>query len=111
MPGPTLFNRRDVLLGKPGGGHAREHHISSAVVRAIPSKLPDVLAQIAAIEGVEVVAAENGRIVLVLEGESSGVLGERLTAINLLEGVLAASMVFEHSEQLEQSHGDGAVSS
>ena len=97
MSGPTLFKRRDVLLAKPGT--SPEHHISSAVVRVIPSKLPDILAQIATIEGVEVVAAENGRIVLVLEGHSSGFLGERLTAINLLEGVIAASMVFEHSEQ------------
>ena len=111
MSGPSLVKRRDVLQGKPGGGHAAEHHISSAVVRAIPSKVPDILAQIATIEGVESVAAENGRIILVLEGGSSGVLGERLTAINLLEGVLAASMVFEHFEQLEQSHGAGADSS
>jgi periplasmic nitrate reductase NapD len=36
-----------------------------------------------------------------MEGGSTGELGERLTAIGRLDGVIAANMVFEHIEELE----------
>jgi nitrate reductase NapD len=38
---------------------------------------------------------ENGKIIVLLEGASVGEIGERLTAISLMEGVLAANLVFE----------------
>ena len=44
--------------------------------------------------------AENGRIVVVIEGSSGGELGDLLTAIGNLDGVIAANMVFEHIEEL-----------
>jgi len=54
---------------------------------------------IARFEGCEVVAAENTRIVVVMEGSSVGELGGLLAAIGDLDGVIAANMVFEHIEE------------
>ncbi|MDQ0323744.1 nitrate reductase NapD [Pararhizobium capsulatum DSM 1112] len=74
------------------------YHISSAVVATLPARTGDVLAEIAKMENVEIHAHANGKIIIVIEGTSTGVMGQCLTAISLLEGVIAANMVFEHVE-------------
>lgn len=79
----------------------RFHHISSAVVSALPAHLDSVLARIREMPDTEVHRVENGKIVIVLEGASTGVIGERLAAIGLLDGVLTANMVFEQIEDLD----------
>ncbi|WP_186420804.1 chaperone NapD [Bosea sp. CS1GBMeth4] len=79
----------------------RYHHISSAVVSALPAHLDTVLACIGQMPDTEVHRVENGKIVIVLEGASTGVIGERLAAIGLLDGVLSANMVFEQIEDLD----------
>ena len=48
--------------------------------------------------GVEIHVHEGSRIVITIEGPSSGRLGEILTSISVLDGVISASMVFEHVE-------------
>lgn len=99
------ITRRGLITGKLGAeggdGLPESFHVSSAVILARPAVVDDLLPRIAALAGVEIVTHENGRIVVVIEGRSSGELGERLTTINLLDGVLAANMVFEHTEQQE----------
>ena len=75
------------------------HHVSSAVVLARPGRAAAVTAALPGLPGVEVHAAEGGRIVITIEGQSSGELGDRLTEIAGMDGVLAANMVFEHSEE------------
>lgn len=50
---------------------------------------------------VEVYAHEGGKIVVVIEGTSTGAMGDYLTRIALLDGVIAANMVFEHIEAEE----------
>jgi nitrate reductase NapD len=77
----------------------RFHCISSAVVTVLPDRLTDVSEAIARLHGPEVAAAENSRIVVVMEGSSAGELGALLTAIGDIEGVVAANMVFEHIEE------------
>ena len=67
----------------------RYHHISSAVVSAM--------------RDVVVHAHEGGKIVVVIEGACTGVMGDCLTRIALLDGVVAANMVFEHIEAEEVS--------
>jgi nitrate reductase NapD len=79
----------------------RVHHVSSAVVSVRPESEGAVLAAIGLLENTEVAAAENGRIVVVMEGASTRELGDRLTTIAVMDGVLAANMVFEHAEELE----------
>jgi len=80
---------------------ARTHHISSAVVTALPQKADSVVVQLAAMEGVEVRARHQGKIVVVIEGDSTGAMGDCLTRMALLDGVVAANMVFEHIEEAE----------
>ena len=79
----------------------RFHHISSAVVAVVPGRMSAVLDAIARMDGIEIRANDNNRIVVVMEGSSAGELGARLTALGGLDGVVAANMVFEHIEELE----------
>ena len=79
----------------------RYHHISSAVVSVLPAMAETVLSHLSAMQDVEVHGHEGGKIVVVIEGASTGAMGDRLTRIALLDGVIAANMVYEHIEQEE----------
>jgi len=76
-------------------------HVSSAVISVMPDAVQAVLNEIARHENVEVHGSDGRRIVLTIEGRSSGELGQKLTEINLMKGVLSACMVFEHAEKAE----------
>ena len=82
---------------------SRYHHISSAVVMVVPSRVAEIVQAITRLEDTEICAQENGRIVVVMEATSVGELGDRLTAIGNLDGVIAANMVFEHVEELREA--------
>ena len=82
------------------------HHISSAVVTVLPARGSEVLQALSGMEGVEVYAVQDCKIVVVIEGTSTGMLGDCLTRISLLDGVIAASMVFEHVETEEMTSDD-----
>lgn len=97
MVGREKIRRRTVLTG----GLRPQHNISSAVVFALPECRRAISARLAAMPGVEVHAQNESRIVITIEGSSSGQLGEALMQITLIEGVVSASMVFEHIEQQE----------
>lgn len=79
----------------------RTIHISSAVVTVFPERCDAVVSQINALPGTEVHRAENGKIVIVLEGGSTGEIGGRLAAIALMDGVLSANLVFEQIDTLD----------
>lgn len=77
------------------------YHISSAVVVVKPDYVDGVVEAISAMEKTEVHGHQNGRIIVVLEGGSTGELGNRLNAMAALDGVVTANMVFEHVEEVE----------
>ena len=79
----------------------RFYHVSSAVVSVAPESRQAVLAALPSVQGVEVHAAEDTRIIITIEGHSTGELGDRLNAISVMDGVVAANMVFELSEKEE----------
>lgn len=85
---------------------ARRHHISSAVIAAKPDRLDDVLAALRDFDNVEVHGADKGKIVIVIEGPTTGVLGDTLMRISVLDGVIAANMVYEHVD-MEEEEVDG----
>ncbi|WP_353184142.1 chaperone NapD [Bosea sp. (in: a-proteobacteria)] len=87
----------------------RFHHISSAVVSALPAQVEAVLARIGEMPDTEIHRVENGKIVVVLEGASTGVIGDRLAAIGLIDGVLSANMVFEQIEDRETLDDPGVI--
>lgn len=78
------------------------HHISSAVVSAFPERCAQIARRIAALPDTEVHYVENGKIVVVMEGATSGVIGGRLAEIALFDGVLSATMVFEQIDDPEE---------
>jgi periplasmic nitrate reductase NapD len=80
-------------------------HISSAVVTAFPERCNEVVCRIKALPDTEVHHVQNSKIVIVLEGPNADVIGSRLAAIALMEGVLAANLVFEHVETLNDPGG------
>ncbi len=81
------------------------YHISSAVIATLPRATDSVLSELASMKNVEIHGHGNGKIVIVIEGTSTGMMGQCLAAISLLEGVIAANMVFEHVET-EGAHPD-----
>ncbi|SMH39592.1 chaperone NapD [Maritimibacter sp. HL-12] len=76
-------------------------HVSSAVVNVAAEEREPVRARVEALDGVEVHGGDATRIIITIEGTSTGELGDRLTEINLMPGVLVANMVFEHAEETE----------
>jgi nitrate reductase NapD len=92
-----VLTRRDILTA-----HTPDrHHVSSAVVLSRPERREDVTARLSGMSGVEVHASQDSRIIITIEGATSGALGETLTTIALMDGVLAANMVFEHADVQE----------
>lgn len=77
-------------------------HISSAVIVCLPGQSEDIARTIAALPDTEIHFIQNGKIVVVMEGESVGVVGDRLAAIAGLDGVLSASLVFEQIANLDE---------
>ena len=72
-------------------------HILSAVVRTLPATQDVVARRIAAYDGADVLAVDHGRIIVVLEASDQRDLGDTLNRIAGMDGVLSATMVFEHS--------------
>lgn len=95
MTVPRSSTRRSFLTG-----HFPTVHISSAVVSVLPAHRENVLRQLSAMTGVEIHQQSPSKIVIVLEGPESGVLGAKLAEIATIDGVLSANMVFEQVERL-----------
>lgn len=91
------ITRRHLLTAGPSA----RHHVSSAVIVVLPARRDELAGRLRAMRGVEVHASEGSRIVITIEGPSSGMLGETLTTVSVMDGVLAANMVFEHAEDQE----------
>lgn len=83
------------------GAEPSRHHISSAVVFALPARWDEIRKHLEKMPGVEVHAGDGSRLVVTIEGPTTGTLGETLTRISMLDGVISASMVFEHAEEQE----------
>ena len=82
-------------------GVMAEHHISSILISARPDAAAAVADAVTALPNAEVRLVDRGRIVALLEGSTREEIGARLTEIALMEGVLAANLVFEHVESLD----------
>jgi len=82
-----------------------EVHISSLVVHSRPESAHAVAERLCGMAGVEVhCATAIGKIVATLETATEGEVVERLNAIQVLDGVLAATLVFH---QYEPAQGRG----
>ena len=99
------ISRRAMLTGP----QPPRHHISSAVVMALPARREQICGQLQPMPGVEVHAAEGSRIVVTIEGPTSGMLGETLSRISIMDGVISANMVFEHVEDRRPADNDAEL--
>ena len=76
-----------------------EIHISSLVVHSRPERARAVADRLRGVASVGVHGGvEAGKIVVTLETATEGEIVERLNAIQIFDGVLAAALVFHHSE-------------
>ncbi|MDP9812578.1 nitrate reductase NapAB chaperone NapD [Rhizobium tibeticum] len=64
-------------------------HISSAVVATLPDHTGSVLVALHNMDGVDVYAHERGKIVVVIEGATTGVMGDALSKRSLMDGVVS----------------------
>jgi periplasmic nitrate reductase NapD len=80
-----------------------ECHISSLVVHSQPDRVQSIIKSIGLIEGAEVHGgADTGKLIVTLETETESQVVERINVIQLLEGVLAATLVFHHFEPVQE---------
>jgi len=78
-----------------------ELHIAGIVVLAHVQDVPRVADAIAQMPATAVHATSpDGKLIVTLEGASGRAIAERIDAIQRLEGVLTASLVYQHSEPL-----------
>ena len=78
---------------------ADELHILSLVVHCRPGHAADLAARIGALSGVEIRGGTaEGKLVVLLETSSEAEIVDRLNEIQLIEGVLAATLVFHRCE-------------
>jgi periplasmic nitrate reductase NapD len=76
-----------------------EFHISSLVVHSRPERAHTVADRLRGMAGVAVCGGtEAGKIIVTLETATEGEVVNRLNTIQLLDGVLAATLVFHHFE-------------
>jgi nitrate reductase NapD len=64
----------------------------------LPGREEEVIAKLASMAGVETGAFQNRKLVILLEGPDSGAVGGLLAQIAVMDGVISANMVFEHTE-------------
>lgn len=81
---------------------AREIHLSSLVVHARPDRLDEVTREILSL-GCEVHhVGGTGKLVVTIETDDGGRLGDTVTALQRLDHVHAATLVFHHCEPEER---------
>jgi nitrate reductase NapD len=83
-------------------------HIAGVVVRTRPASVEAVQQRIGKLAGAEVHATSpDGRLVVTVEGSDRRKVTDMIYLLDRLEGVLSASMAYEHSDydpkQLEAS--------
>jgi len=84
-----------------------ELHIASLVVHALPSRLPQVSAAIAALPGACVHGnAPNGKLVVTLEAPGAALLLDAVARIQAFDGVLSAALVYQCADTLEAMNED-----
>ncbi len=74
-------------------------NISSIVVKCAPQFLDEVLSSLKESEACEIYSYDiDGRIIAIIEGETTEAESEKLRVIQALEHVLSAEMVYAYSE-------------
>ncbi|WP_262265975.1 chaperone NapD [Microvirga yunnanensis] len=82
---------------------SRECHISSLVVHSLPDCMSSIAQSIGSLDGAEIHGGQDtGKLIVTLETDTESQVVERINAIQLLDGVLAATLVFHHFEPVQE---------
>ena len=84
-------------------------NISGVIVYAAPKQSDLVEKSLNAIEGVEVHAAENGKLVVTVEHKNINSLADQVMEFQDIPGVMSVAMVYQHNEDLETLSGDDVL--
>ena len=96
----TLTTRRGLLSSDRTAVCGELPSIASLIVQAKPERLDIVASAVGRLPGSEIYARdERGKLVIVIESASDGLLGLAMTEIAGLPGVLGVSLVFHHAAQ------------
>ena len=77
-----------------------EHHIASCVARVRPEALEAAISRIELTIGSAISARDPiGKVVIVIEGASTGALLDQMDQIRKIPGVLNLEMVYQHAEE------------
>ena len=78
-------------------------NISGVLVHAAPAKFEQVRKQLLALPDIEIpLDNPDGRIVVIIDEKSDVPSGESLMKIQDIDGVLSASLVYQHIEEEEE---------
>ncbi len=81
---------------------SNELHVTSLIVQVLPEKMTEVRQAIMQMSNAELSVNDEVKLIVVLEGESQKALLADIEAINGINGVLSASMVYQQSDVLEE---------
>ena len=77
-------------------------NICGCLVHAMPDQADSVIAAIAATQGGEVHAHDNGRIVVTVEDTPARSASEQIMAMHQIPGVLTVTLTYHHFEDLDE---------
>lgn len=87
--------------------HDDELHIASLVVHARAQRVQALAAEIAAMPQAQLHASSpQGKLIVTLEAPSAGQITECMTRIQRLDGVFAATLVFQCVDSLEAMNAE-----
>lgn len=73
--------------------------IAGVLVRSLPADMPKVSQALTRIPGLEIhLATEDGRLVVTLDESGGERLGDTISDLNRIDGVISAAMVYQYSE-------------
>ena len=85
-------------------------NVCGVLVHAIPNRLPAVLDALTALSGVEIhQTADGGRIVVTVEDTDGRAAIDTLRDLQRLDGIVAASLIYHHSEPEDRAATDQAL--
>ncbi len=88
-------------------GHVGTDHIASVLVQAWPEKMPAVKAGLMKLPGVESHQSDgNGKLIVTIEASSEAALADTMAIIESSPGIINASLVYHHAEDLSGDLGD-----
>jgi len=91
--------RRDFLKG---GLTRPNQHIASVLVQAWPEKIPEIESHLTKIPGVESHGSSTrGKLILSIESENDAGLVDAISKIEATDGVITASLVYHHMEEID----------